>query len=322
MRAIQVSELGGPEVLESTELPAPPPAAGRVVVELAAAGVNFIDTYQRTGLYPMELPFVPGMEGAGTVISVGEGVQDVSVGDVVAWCDVVGSYADRVSVPHERLVPVPSGVEASTAAAAILQGLTAHYLAMSTFPLRAGHRCLIHAGAGGVGRLLIQVAKMIGAEVFTTVGSDEKVRVAESAGADHVISYREVPFGAAITAIAGDRPLDVIFDGVGAATFDEGLALLKPRGMMVSFGNASGAVPPVEPLTLSRQGSLYLTRPTLWHYISKRTELLERAEELFDWISRGSLEVLIGSTYPLTEAAAAHIALEGRATVGKVLLEP
>lgn len=322
MLAVQVNQVGGPEVLEPTQLPEPEPAAGRVTVELAAAGVNFIDTYQRTGLYPMDLPFIPGMEGAGTVIAVGDGVKDVGLGDVVAWCDVMASYAEQVSVPQERLVPVPPGIGARVAAASMLQGVTAQYLARSTFPLEPGHRCLIHAGAGGVGRLLIQVAKKIGAEVFTTVGSHDKVEVAESAGADHVISYREVPFGAAITAIAGERPLDVIYDGVGAATFDEGLALLKPRGMMVSFGNASGAVPPVAPLTLSRQGSLYLTRPTLGNYISARTELVERATELFEWISSGSIEVLIGHAYPLTEAGDAHIALEGRATVGKALLEP
>ncbi|HEX7099612.1 MAG TPA: quinone oxidoreductase [Acidimicrobiia bacterium] len=322
MIAIQVSRTGGPEVLEQVDLPDPEPAPGRVVVEVAAAGVNFIDTYQRSGLYPMELPFVVGQEGAGRVVAVGEGVEEFQVGDVVAWADVIGSYASLHSVPWERAIRVPDGVDAATAAAAMLQGLTAEYLAMSTFPIQPGHRCLIHAGAGGVGRLLIQIAKLRGAEVFATVGSPDKVEVARSAGADHVIDYREQSFADAIERLAGPRPLDVVYDGVGAATFEDGLRLLKPRGMMVSFGNASGPVDPIAPLALMRAGSLYLTRPTLGDYIRDRAELEERAERLFGWIADGSLEVLVGARYALSEAAEAHRALEGRATTGKLLLVP
>lgn len=322
MLAIQVEETGGAEVLRPTKLPDPAPAPGRLVVEVEAAGLNFIDVYQRSGLYPMELPFVPGMEGAGHVVAIGEGVDGFDVGDVVAWTDAAGSYAELLSLPAERAVRVPSGVKPSTAAAVMLQGLTAHYLATSTFPLQAGHRCLIHAGAGGVGRLLIQIAKQVGAVVFATVGSPDKEEVATAAGADHVINYREVPFVEAVTAIAGERPLDVVYDGVGAATFEGGLALLKPRSTMVTFGNASGAVPPVSPLTLMRNGSLYLTRPTLGDHIATRVELEERTGELFEWIGTGTLDVLVGETHPLADAAAAHRSLEARVTVGKVLLLP
>ncbi|MFP3914110.1 MAG: quinone oxidoreductase family protein [Actinomycetota bacterium] len=322
MIAIQVRETGGPEALEVRELAEPDPAPGRLVVQVTAAGVNFIDTYHRNGLYPMDLPIVPGMEGAGTVVAAGEGVDNVSPGDVVAWADAIGSYAEYVSVPAERAVPVPEGIGAEIAAAAMLQGLTAHYLATSTFSLAPGHRCLIHAGAGGVGRLLTQVAKLRGAEVFTTVGSEEKAEVASAAGADHVINYREVPFQEAVEAVAGARPLDVVYDGVGASTFEAGLGLLKGRGLMVSFGNSSGAVPPVAPLTLARNGSLFLTRPTLGNYIEERVELMERSRDLFRWIEDGSLEILVGGTYPLVDAATAHRDLEGRATTGKVLLVP
>ena len=322
MRCIQVATHGGPEVLELTDSPRPEASPGRLVVEIEAAGVNYIDTYHRTGLYPMDMPFTPGMEGAGRVVDLGEGVDGVEVGDVVAWADVLGSYAEVASVPSERAVVVPESVDSHQAAAVMLQGLTAHYLATSTFPLQPGHRCLIHAGAGGVGRLLIQIAKDAGAEVFTTVGSEEKKEAANSAGADHVILYREVAFEEAVTAIAGDRPLDVVYDGVGASTFDAGLGLLRPRGMMVSFGNASGPVEPVAPLTLSRNGSLFLTRPTLGNYIGERTELQTRSSELFEWISNGSLDVMVGATFPLAEAADAHRALESRLTAGKLLIVP
>lgn len=322
MIAIQVSETGGPEVLQTEDLSEPEATAGRVVVEVEAAGVNFIDTYQRSGLYPMEMPFVLGMEGAGRVAAVGDGVEGISEGDTVAWADVIGSYAGHASLPWERVVPVPGGISTERAAAVMLQGLTAHYLATSTFSLQPGHRCLIHAGAGGVGRLLVQIAKDLGAEVFTTVGSPEKVEVARSAGADHVIDYREEPFEQAVEALAGPRPLDVVYDGVGASTFEAGLGLLKRRGMMVTFGNASGPVPPVSPLTLSRGGSLFLTRPTLGDHIGERVELMDRARDLFQWILSDSLDVLIGATYPLADAAEAHRALEGRATTGKVLLIP
>ncbi|HEX2153872.1 MAG TPA: quinone oxidoreductase [Acidimicrobiia bacterium] len=322
MIAIQVKETGGAETLEMVDQAEPEIQPSHLVVAVAAAGVNFIDTYQRGGLYPMEMPFVLGMEGAGRVVEVGDGVGDVSVGDVVAWADVQGSYAQYALIPRDRAVIVPGDVAPETAAAAMLQGLTAHYLATSTFPLEAGHRCLIHAGAGGVGRLLIQIAKRIGAEVFTTVGSDEKAQVASAAGPDHVINYRQRPFSEAVEEIAGTRPLDVVYDGVGASTFEDGLGLLKRRGMMVSFGNASGAVPPISPLVLSRNGSLYLTRPTLGHYIGERPELEARAADLFQWIEESSLDVLVGNRYPLNDAAQAHQDLEGRATTGKSLLIP
>lgn len=322
MITIQVGTTGGPEVLRAVESERPQAEPGRLVVQVEAAGVNFIDTYQRGGLYPMDLPFVLGLEGAGRVVEVGEGVEDFGPGDRVAWSDAQGSYAEYASVAADRAVPVPDSVSTEIAAAVMLQGLTAHYLATSTFPLQPGHRCLIHAGAGGVGRLLIQIAKSRGAEVFTTVGSPEKADVAASAGADHVIQYRESSFREVIESLAGERPLDVVYDGVGASTFDDGIALLKPRGMMVTFGNASGPVPPVAPLVLSRNGSLFLTRPILADYVRQRSELLERAADLFTWIEAGTLEVLIGATFPLTEAADAQRALEGRSTTGKVLLVP
>lgn len=320
MHGIQVSRTGGPDVLDHTELDEPPTESGRVIVEVEAAGVNYIDTYHRSGLYDLGLPFTPGLEGAGRVVDVGEGVSGLAVGDLVAWTDVLGSYAERVSAPAERCVPVPEAIDAEIAAASMLQGLTAHYLTTTTFPLAAGHRCLVHAGAGGVGRLLVQMAAKVGAEVFTTVGSQHKADVAAAAGADHVINYRDVPFADAVEAIAGERPLDVVYDGVGAATFDGGLRLLRRRGTMVTFGNASGPVEPLSPLVLSQQGSLYLTRPTLFDHIADRQELVQRCDELFGWIADGSLEILIGSRFPLAEAADAHRALEGRITTGKVLL--
>ncbi|CAN5900641.1 quinone oxidoreductase [soil metagenome] len=322
MRAIQIPTLGGPEVLEVVDLPEPNAGPGRVVVEVGAAGVNFIDTYHRSGLYPVQLPMVPGLEGAGRVMAVGTGVGDLTVGDRVAWADCVGSYSELVSLRAERAIKVPDDVPTDQAAAVMLQGITAHYLATSTFPLQAGHRCLIHAGAGGVGRLLIQIAKHFGAEVFATVGSPVKATLAESAGADHVISYREIPFTEAVEAVAGERPLDVVFDGIGQSTFAAGLTLLKPRGTMVTFGNASGPVEAVSPLELSRNGSLFLTRPTMGDHISERWELEQRTTDLMGWIADATLDVHIGARYPLEEASNAHSALEGRLTTGKVLLTP
>ncbi len=322
MRGVQISEVGGAEVLELVDIPRPQPGSGRVVVEVEAAGVNFVDTYHRSGLYPTKLPMVPGLEGAGRVVEVGPGVETVDVGHRVAWADGSSSYAEFASVPSERVVLVPEGVPTDVAAAVMLQGITAHYLATATFPLQAGHRCLVHAGAGGVGRLLIQIAKRLGAEVFTTVGSPEKAALAESAGADHVILYREIPFTEAVESIAGDRPLDVVFDGVGESTFSDGLTLLKRRGTMVTFGNASGPVAPMSPLELSRNGSLFLTRPTMIDYIAEEWELHQRTDDLMSWIADGTLDVHIGARYPLEEAARAHRALEERLTTGKVLLVP
>lgn len=321
MRAIQISENGGPEVLSLVDLPDPTPGAGQIVVDVAAAGVNFVDTYQRIGLYPIAVPYTAGLEGAGTVTAVGEGAADVAVGDRVAWCGGQGSYAEQCALDAAGVVPVPAGISLDTAAAAMLQGLTAYYLVIDTFPLEPGHRCLIHAGAGGTGLLLIQMAKRLGAEVFTTVGTPEKAELAAAAGADHVILYRDVDFAEAIVGIAGPRPLDVVYDGVGAAVFDASLGLLRRRGTMVTFGNASGPVEPVAPLRLSQEGSLFLTRPTLWDHVAERADLLGKSAELFDWIAEG-MDVRIGLELPLAEAAESHRRLEGRATTGKILLRP
>ncbi len=322
MWGIQMDQTGGPEVLVWRELPDPTPAAGQAVVEVAAAGLNFIDTYQRSGLYPVALPYTPGLEGAGTVVTVGEGVSSLVVGDRVAWPAAAGSYAELVAVPADRVVAVPEMVGLDVACAAQLQGMTAHYLATDTFPLTPGSRCLVHAGAGGTGLLLIQIAKRLGAEVFTTVGSPDKAELASAAGADHVILYRDVDFAEAITSIAGPRPLDVVYDGVGASVFDQSLTLLRKRGTMATFGNASGPVPPVSPLLLSSNGSLFLTRPTLFDYITERFELERRAADLFGWIESGDLDVRIGTKYDLEDAAQAHRGLEARETTGKVLLIP
>jgi NADPH2:quinone reductase len=317
-----MTETGGPDVMTWAEIDDPVAGDNEVVVDVAAAGLNYIDTYQRSGLYPVRLPFTPGLEGAGTVIEVGAGVTGISTGDVVAWVGGAGSYAERVRVQASQAVPVPDEVSPELAAAVMLQGMTAHFLACSTFPLEPGHRCLIHAGAGGVGQLLIQMAKIRGAEVFTTVGSEAKADLARSAGADHVILYRQEDFGDAIERIAGTRPIDVVYDGVGADTFDRGLEVLRARGMMVTFGNASGPVEPVLPLRLSQGGSLFLTRPTLGDYTQTREDLEARAGDLFRWISEDRLQVRIGDRIPLAEAPRAHELLEGRSTTGKVLLIP
>jgi NADPH2:quinone reductase len=270
----------------------------------------------------MALPFTPGMEGSGMVAAVGSGVEGLEIGDRVGWANVLGSYAQRVLIPADQAVPVPEGVEPRLAAAALLQGMTAHYLATDTWPLQPGDRCLIHAGAGGVGLLLTQIAKLRGAEVFTTVGSAAKAALSREAGADHVILYTEVDFQAAIEEVAGPKALAVVYDGVGAETFMKGLELLRPRGLMVTFGNASGPVPEIPPLLLSQKGSLFLTRPTMAHYLQTREELLGRCSDLFDWIESGDLEVRVGEELPLDRAADAHRALAGRETTGKVLLIP
>jgi NADPH2:quinone reductase len=323
MRAIVIEELGGPERLLPAEVADPAdPGPGQVLVDVAAAGVNFVDIYHRTGLYDMALPFTPGMEGSGMVAAVGSGVEGLEIGDRVGWANVLGSYAQRVLIPADQAVPVPEGVEPRLAAAALLQGMTAHYLATDTWPLQPGDRCLIHAGAGGVGLLLTQIAKLRGAEVFTTVGSAAKAALSREAGADHVILYTEVDFQAAIEEVAGPKALAVVYDGVGAETFMKGLELLRPRGLMVTFGNASGPVPEIPPLLLSQKGSLFLTRPTMAHYLQTREELLGRCSDLFDWIESGDLEVRVGEELPLDRAADAHRALEGRETTGKVLLIP
>lgn len=322
MKAIVIAAQGGPSALTLTEVPDPEPGPGEALIAVEAAGVNFVDVYQRSGLYPMTLPFIPGREGAGMVLAVGDGATGIAVGDRVGWATVGGSYADRTVVPVEKVVPIPEAVETTIVAAVLLQGITAHYLATDTFPLGPGDRCLIHAGAGGVGLLLTQIAKLKGAEVFTTVGTAEKAVLSRAAGSDHVIDYSATDFGEAVEEIAGPNALDVVYDGVGAATFMTGLDLLRPRGLMVSFGNASGAVPEIAPLLLSEKGSLFLTRPTMAHYLRTRGELLSRCHDLFELIGAGKLEVRIGSEYPLADAAEAHRALEERRTTGKVLLRP
>jgi NADPH2:quinone reductase len=319
---IQIDRQGGPDELIWRELPEPEPGSGEVVVELATAGLNYIDVYHRSGLYPVVLPYVPGLEGAGTVVAVGDGVAWPAVGDRVGWANTAGSYAELVVIPADKCVSVPDAVPLELAAALLLQGMTAHFLTHDTFPLGEAHRCLIHAGAGGVGLLLVQIAKLLGAEVFTTVGSPDKAELATAAGADHVILYREVDFAEKIVELAGPRPLDVVYDGVGRDTFSRGLQLLRLRGTMVSFGNASGAVEPISPLELSANGSLYLTRPTLFHHTVTQAETQRRADDLFAWVEAGRLDVRIGDKYDLQDAADAHRALEGRQTTGKVLLIP
>jgi NADPH2:quinone reductase len=314
--------VGGPEVLGWTTLPDPVPGPNDLVVELHAAGLNYIDTYHRSGLYPMKLPLTPGMEGAGVVVATGPSCKRFSVGDRVAWSAALGSYAELVRVPEDSAVPVPDGVDLELAAAVMLQGMTAHYLVTDTFPLGAGHRCLIHAGAGGTGLLLIQMAKHLGAELFTTVGSPDKVDLVRTAGADHVILYRDEDFGTAIEQIAGPRAIDVVYDGVGKSVFDRGLDVLRPRGMMVTFGNASGPADPVSPLRLMQSGSLFLTRPNLTHYIATRAEFERRAGDLFSWIADGWLDIRIGARVLLSDAAGAHRLLESRTTTGKLLLIP
>jgi NADPH:quinone reductase len=322
MWAIQIDKQGGPEVLEWRELPDPKPGPGDLLVEVAAAGLNYIDTYHRSGLYQVAMPYTLGLEGAGTVLDVGAEVTGYAVGDRVAWASTPGSYAEQAVVPARGVMKVPRDVSLEIAAALPLQGMTAHYLLKDAYALAAGEKVLIHAGAGGTGLLLIQIAKLIGAEVFTTVGSDEKAELAKGAGADHVILYRQVDFGEEIEAIAGTRPLDVVYDGVGKSVFKQSLGLLRTRGMMVTFGNASGPVDPISPLELSANGSLYLTRPTLFHYTTSQEEIQRRADDLFTWIEEGKLEVRVGAKYDLQDAADAHRALEGRETTGKVLLVP
>lgn len=322
MRAIQFSVTGGPEVLELKDVAAPTPTPTQALVKVASAGLNFIDTYHRSGLYKVQLPFIPGSEGAGEVVSIGADVTHVSVGDRVAWAAMSGSYAELAAVAADRLVPVPDPVSLEDASAVMLQGMTAHYLARDTYPLKSGDMCLIHAGAGGVGLLLTQIAKLMGAEVFTTVSTEAKAELSRTAGADHVINYKSDDFADVIEQVAGPNALAVVYDGVGASVFDQSLRLLKKRGVMATYGNASGPVPPVSPLALLAGGSLYLTRPTLFDYVVTRAELLARAAEVFGWMASGELKIRISSRLPLADAAEAHRMLEGRLTTGKVLLLP
>jgi NADPH2:quinone reductase len=322
MKAIRVHTTGGPEVLRFEDTPSPEPGAGEARVRIEAAGVNFIDTYHRTGLYPAATPFTPGMEGAGIVDSVGPDVEGVRVGDRVAYAMSLGAYAEQAIVEAWRLVPVPEGMDLKTAAAAMLQGMTAHYLARSTFPIEKGHKALIHAAAGGVGLHLVQIAKRFGAEVYGTVSTPAKARAAEAAGADTVILYTETDFGAEIMELTDGRGVDVVYDSVAQDTFEKSLACLRPRGMLVLFGNSSGPVPPLDPLVLSKSGSIFLTRPTLAHYCLDRDELLDRAGDVLGWIHANELDCTIDRKLPLEQAAEAHRLLEGRQTSGKLLLIP
>jgi len=323
MKAIRIHEFGGPEVLSYEEVETSEPGQGEARVKLAASGVNFIDVYQRTGLYPGELPRPLGLEGAGEVEAVGEGVDDVSPGDYVAFASTPGSYADYVVAPAENLVPFnPTLVEARVAAAAMLQGMTAHYLTHSTFPLQEGQTALVHAAAGGVGLLLVQLAKMRGATVIGTTGTEEKAQLAREAGADEVILYTEQDFVGETERITDGEGVHVVYDSVGKETFDGGLDVLRPRGYMVLFGASSGPVEPVDPQILNQKGGLFLTRPALAQYTLTREELLWRAESILSWIGQNNLDVRIGGTYSLADVAQAHQDLEGRTTTGKLLLIP
>lgn len=322
MKQILVNECGGPEKMELVEVPRPSPGPGQVLVKLAAIGVNFIDIYFRIGLYKAPAPVSLGMEGAGVVEAVGAGVEGVKAGDRVAYCMVRGAYAEYAVVPVEQIVVLPAAVGFEAAAAAILQGMTAHYLTHSTYALKPGDVCLVHAAAGGTGGLIIQMARMRGARVIGTVSTAEKAALAKSSGADDVILYTECEFDQEVKRLTAGRGVDVVYDSVGASTFMRSLDSLRPRGMMVTFGNASGAVPPMEPLVLNQKGSLFLTRPALAHYVTTREELLARAGDVLGWVESGRLKLRIDRTYPLAQAAQAHIDLAARATSGKLLLVP
>jgi NADPH2:quinone reductase len=322
MKAIRVHQTGGPEAMQLDDVPAPEPFTGGALVEIAAIGVNFIDVYFRTGLYQAPLPMTLGMDAAGTVRAVGPDVAEVAVGDRVAWTGMPGAYAEMAVVPAKRLVKLPPSLSFRDGAAAMLQGMTAHYLACSTYPLKAGDACLVHAAAGGVGLLLCQIAKRRGATVIATVSTEEKAALARGAGADHVILYSKEDFVDGVRRATGGAGVHVVYDGVGASTFEKGLDCLRPRGMMVLFGAASGPVPPFDLGQLNTKGSLFVTRPSLFHYILDEAELRWRASDVLGWIAGGELALRIEHEYPLAHAAEAHRALEGRKTTGKVLLIP
>jgi NADPH2:quinone reductase len=322
MKAIQIKQTGGPEAMELADLPVPQPKPNEAVVKIVAAGVNFIDVYNREGRYKAPLPFVLGQEGAGVVSAIGSDVRDVAIGDRVAYTNVLGSYAEYAAVPADRLVKIPDGVSEREAAAAMLQGITAHYLAHDTYPLKKGETALIHAAAGGVGLLLVQMAHNIGARVIGTVSTEEKDKVAREAGADEIIFYMQSDFETEAKRLTGGKGVDVVYDSVGKTTFEKGLNVLRPRGVMVLFGGSSGAVPPFDPLTLTQKGSLYLTRPSIGHYIITRQELQQRAGALFGMIREKKLKLRIEHVYPLQQAVQAHRDLEGRKTTGKLLLIP
>jgi NADPH2:quinone reductase len=320
MKAIQVKRTGGPEVLELADLTVPEAKGNEAVVKLTASGVNFIDVYYREGRYKAVLPFVPGQEGAGQITSVGPEVKQLKVGDRVAYTAIMGSYAEYAVVPEDRLVKIPQDVSYQQAAAAMLQGMTAHYLSHDTYPLKKGETALVHAAAGGVGLLLVQMAKNIGARVIGTVSTEEKAKLARDAGADDIILYTQSDFEIETRKLTDGHGADVVYDSVGKTTFEKGLNVLRPRGYMVLFGGSSGAVPPFDLIQLSQKGSLYVTRPTLAHYIATREDLERRSSDVFSMIAAGKLKLRIDHTYPLKDAAQAHHDLESRKTTGKLLL--
>jgi NADPH:quinone reductase len=322
MRAVRIHRTGGPEVLRVHEVEDPRPGPGEVLVEVAAAGVNFIDTYHRSGAYPLDLPAPMGLEGAGTIRDLGEGVSDRSRGSRVAWADGRGSYAELLVLPAERTVPVPDGVDEETAGAVMLQGMTAHYLARSTYPLGEGDTALVYAAAGGVGRLLVQLAKLQGARVLACTSTALKEAQVRELGADEVIRYRDVAVPEEVRRLTDGKGVDVVYDSVGADTFEGSLRSLRPRGLMVLFGQSSGRVPPVDLQTLNRHGSLFVTRPSLFHYVATPAELERRAGEMLDLVARGNLDVRIHARYPLEDAPSAHADLESGGTAGKLLLLP
>lgn len=322
MRAVRVHAFGGPEQMRFEEIPLPTPGAGQARVKVGASGVNYIDVYYRSGQYKAELPFTLGQEGAGTVDAVGDGVTDVSVGDRVAWAMVPGSYATHALVPSSRLIRLPDGIDFAQATAAMLQGMTAHYLTHSTYALKPGDACLVHAAAGGVGLLLCQMAKRLGARVIGTVSNEAKARLAREAGADEVILYSQEDFVPAVQRLTREAGVQVVYDSVGKDTFERGFACLAPRGMMALFGQSSGKVDPLDPQVLAARGSLFLTRPSLAHYVAKREELEARAGTVLGWVADGSLKLRVDHTYSLGDAAEAHRALMSRETTGKLLLLP
>jgi NADPH2:quinone reductase len=322
MKAIQIYATGGPEVLKLAELPIPQPGPGQVLIRVEATGVNFIEVYFRKGVYKASLPLTPGSEAAGTVEELGPGVVGFKAGDAVASTGVLGSYAEYALVAAAQLVKIPEGLTMEQAAAAMLQGMTAHYLSHSTFPLKAGNTALVHAGAGGVGLLLTQIAAKLGARVITTVSTAAKAELSREAGASEAILYTEQDFETEVKHLTGGKGVDVVYDSVGKTTFDGSLNCLRPRGMLALFGASSGPVPPFDLIQLSGKGSLFVTRPTLWHYIATRAELEWRAGEVLGWAAKGELQLRTEHRYPLAEAGQAQTDLEGRKTTGKILLEP
>ena len=320
MKGIQIKRYGGPDVLEYGELPDPVPGAGQALVNVHVAGVNFTDIYQRTGRYAGTLPFTPGVEGVGVVERVGSDVTDVRAGDRVGWVMIKGGYAERVVLPAQRLVPIPNGVDDRTACALLLQGMTAHFLLRDCYRVQKGEWVLIHAAAGGVGLLAVQIAHAIGARIIGTTSTGEKAALARGAGADEVVLYTQEDFQQAARRITGGDGVSVVYDSVGKTTFDKSLDSLRPRGYMVLFGASSGPVAPIDPMILNAKGSLFLTRPTLGNYVSTRAELLGRADDLFAWAAKGELTVRAEHDYALADAARAHADVEARKTTGKVLL--